>query len=519
MTDIQSVVNKEKADLAYTSLQHICQLDVDSTPNIIRKTGIICTIGPSSRSVQVLIEMIKAGMNIARLNFSHGNHDYHAETIKNIREAINTFKPKVPVAIALDIKGPKIRTGILEPNIEEIELKEGKQLRLTVDKTYSKKCNSDLLYIDYPKLITSVYKGNKIFIDDGLISLSVQDIGEDYAQCIVENGGRIGSFKGVNLPGVSVDLPPLSEKDISDIHFGIENDVDMVFASFVRDANGVKEVRKALGDTGKKILVISKVESHQGLKHIDEIIKESDGVMVARGDMGIEIPPEKVFLAQKMIIGRCNLAGKSCICATQMLESMIANPRPTRAEVSDVANAVLDGADCTMLSGETAKGKYPVLSINIMARISLEAEAALFHKQFFQSIVEETKTPVATVEGISIAAVEASFKSNAKCIITLTQTGRTATALSKFRPKCVIYAVTRSWKVCVQLHLYRGIIPIFCQDPPLKDWCSDVDHRVKLAVNHCKDSKVLKTGDTMILVTGWKEGSGFTNTMRIVPVD
>merc|ERR1712088_726393 len=317
-----------------------CLLDIDSKTQVFRGTKIICTIGPASREVEMLKNMITAGMDIARMNFSHGTHEYHTQTIANVREAVESFSHETfeykPVAIALDTKGPEIRTGLLCPSLngQDLQVTKGQKLKLTTNPDFKEKCSSDQLYIDYANITHVISIGDKIFIDNGLI----------------------GSRKGVNLPGVCVDLPAISEKDKGDLAFGIEQNVDIVFASFIRKAQDVRDIRDFLGEKGKHIKIISKIENQEGVQKIDEIINEADGIMVARGDMGIEIPPQKVFIAQKMIIARCNAVGKPVICATQMLESMTKAPSPARAEVSDVANAVIDGSDCIMLSGETAKG-------------------------------------------------------------------------------------------------------------------------------------------------------------------
>jgi len=499
-------------------LQHLASLDIYVDNQVIRKTSIICTIGPKTQTVEMLTELRRAGMNIVRMNFSHGSHQFHQATIDNIRESCD-LTPGPPIAIALDTKGPEIRTGNTINN-QEFDLQAGAPITVTTDPAKFDSGNNELIYVDYHNIVKKVKRGDKIFIDDGLISIEVKEVHGQEIKGVLLNGGKISSKKGVNLPNVNVDLPALSEQDRKDLVFGVEQGVDMVFASFIRSGNDIKEIRHVLGEQGRDIAIIAKIENHQGVQHFDEILKEADGVMVARGDLGIEIPPEKVFIAQKMMITRCNLVGKPVICATQMLESMTFNPRPTRAEVSDVANAVMDGADCVMLSGETAKGKYPIEAVTVMHRICHEAEGAILYSPMYTELLNLTPKPLDPVQSLASAAVSTALGLNATAIIVLTTTGETARLIAKFRPRCPILTVTRSESTSRRVHLFRGCFPLYIPTSKADEheWQDDVDLRITEAIELFKVRGFIKSGGYVVAVQGWKAGVGFTNTLRVLPV-
>eukprot|EP00740_Mantoniella_antarctica_P005723 CAMPEP_0181360042 /NCGR_PEP_ID=MMETSP1106-20121128/6439_1 /TAXON_ID=81844 /ORGANISM="Mantoniella antarctica, Strain SL-175" /LENGTH=552 /DNA_ID=CAMNT_0023473257 /DNA_START=135 /DNA_END=1793 /DNA_ORIENTATION=+ len=433
-----------------------------------QKTNIICTLGPVSRDVPKLEEMLKGGMRVARFNFSHGTHQYHQETLDALRQAcLNTG---IECAALLDTKGPEIRTGMLDHG-EPVQLHKDSIITLTTD--YTAKGNEKLVAVSYPSLAKHVSEGSKILCADGSITFTVIscDVDAGTVQVRCENSAKLGERKNMNLPGVNVDLPTITEKDRDDLlNWGVKNNVDFVAASFVRKGSDIDYIREVLGpEASKTINIISKVENMEGLDNYDEIVEKSDAVMVARGDLGMEIHLEQIFLAQKRMIKRCNEAGKPVIVATQMLESMTGAPRPTRAEATDVANSVLDGTDCVMLSGETAAGAYPVEAVTIMADICRESEAYVDNYAVFKNLIDHQPIPMATLESLASSAVRSAHKVGAELIVCLAKSGRTAQLLAKYRPNAQILAVCvedphdlkhDASSVARRLLLSRGICPI-----------------------------------------------------------
>ncbi|AZS16500.1 pyruvate kinase [Paenibacillus lutimineralis] len=468
----------------------------------MRKTKIVCTIGPSSESLENTKKLIMAGMNVARLNFSHGDFEEHGNRIKTIRQASKELGKTI--AILLDTKGPEIRTGKLKE--EPIELVQDEFITLTTEEILGDKSRISVTYKELPG---DVKVGSTILIDDGLIGLTVEEVQGTEIKCRIVNGGTIKSKKGVNVPGVNISLPGITEKDANDIKFGVEQGIDFIAASFVRKASDVLEIRKLLESlNAAHIQIISKIENQQGVDNLDEILEVSDGLMVARGDLGVEIPAEDVPLVQKLMIEKCNRVGKPVITATQMLDSMQRNPRPTRAEASDVANAILDGTDAIMLSGETAAGKYPVESVRTMSRIAEKAESALDYHGILvkQRIAQETTV----TEAISQAVTTSALELNAKAIITSTETGYTARMVSKYRPQAPIIAVTTQDQTLRRLALNWGVIPVKGHT------ATSTDEMFDNAMKGGLDSGVVVDGDLVVITAGIPLGSsGSTNLIKI----
>ena len=455
-------------------------------------------------------------------SFSHGSYEYHGEVIANTRESYATAPlDGQPPAIALDTKGPEIRTGNLCTDTDPL-LEMGSTVTIHTAEEWKPKCDAQHVWVDYRNIVNVMEVGQSLYIDDGLISLKVLsvDAAAGEMSCEVENSGLLGSHKGCNLPNVNVDLPALSDKDKADLTWGVGQGVDIIFASFIRKAADVHEVRACLVAAdpvlGQRIKIISKIENHEGVQNFDEILAATDGVMVARGDLGIEIPAEKVFIAQKMMIAKCNAAGKSSICATQMLESMTVNPRPTRAEVSDVANAVLDGADCVMLSGETAKGKYPVEAVTLMSKTVMEAEAAGWSQRFTSDIRATIPQPAPVPEAVAYGAVQAANAVEAAAIICLSMTGSSLRLVSRFRPNCPILVISRDAVTCRQSHLHRGCYPFLVESEAGSDWFKDVESRIKWATDLALERGIAHKGATIVCVHESGPGEGQNNTFKII---
>lgn len=467
----------------------------------MRKTKIVCTMGPAISDLSVMRAVIRAGMDVARLNFSHGTHEDHKNVIERIREA-SRLEGKI-VGIMLDIKGPKIRTGLIEN--EEVELADGERIILTTEQVLGTK---DRISISYEGLPEDVSVGSTIRIDDGLIGLQVIDIVGNDIHCMITNGGTLKNRKGINAPGVRLRLPGVTDKDIEDIIFGIEQGVDIIAASFVRKAADVLEIRKLLEDHNHHCEIIAKIEAQEGLDMIEEILAVTDGLMVARGDLGVEIPTEEVPIAQKMLIQKANQAGKVVITATQMLDSMQRNPRPTRAEATDVANAIFDGTDAIMLSGETAAGRYPVEAVETMATIALRAERALLSQEVqsrHRDIVERTQT-----DAISHAVTSIAQELDATAIITSTESGFTARMVSKHRPHCAIVAVTPSQEVARRITLCWGVYPVLARES------NNIDDMLTIAVDGALAAGYVQSGDIVVITAGVPVGeAGTTNMLKV----
>lgn len=543
-----------KAVYAKNHLEYVTNLDIDSQIPKRFLTTIMCTIGPRSNNVETLEKMMKAGMKVARINMSFYSTSECEALIKTIDQARVNYSKKIgriyPLAIAVDIKGPEIRTGSLkisnrEKNREtlnkdksnennkdiskeinketnkteivdkKIQLQEGNTVNITSDPAYSEHVTEDMIYVDYQTIQDVVEPGDNIYLDNGKIHLSAMEIVGSIIRCLVENAGKISDKALVSLPGVPIDLPYLSEKDILDLKFCSSENVDVIIAP-VSCASNIQFVRETLGTEGQSIFLFSKITSAEGVRNIDEIIRESDGIVLGRSKIALDLPKEKMFMIQKSIIGKCNQAGKPFVCAPKMLESMVDHQRPTDAELADVANVILDGADGVLLSRETSMGKYPVQTIETLVEICKEAEAAVYQREVLNSLMSDFVSPIEIIHGLAQSSVDISMKTNAAVIVVTTTTGRTAKLISKFRPRCPIVAVTRLGAVARRLQVFRGVEALQYIKPLKQDWNKELMRRVQFGITYAKMSGFVRAGDAIVMVISPKPGTGFTNSIKVV---
>ena len=478
----------------------------------MKKTKIVCTMGPNTDNREIMKELALNGMDVARFNFSHGDHAEHRhrlEILESVREELG-----IPIASLLDTKGPEIRTGKLKDG-KKVTLKEGDLYTLTTEEIVGDETRG---YINYAGLAEDVKPGDRILIDDGLIELHVREVNGTDIVCRIENGGELGEKKGVNVPGVRVKLPALTDKDKEDIRFGVDAGFDFVAASFVRNADAIREIRAILDEKGSAMQIIAKIENEEGIENIDSIIEASDGIMVARGDMGVEIPAEKVPHIQKMIIRKCNLACKVVITATQMRDSMIRNPRPTRAEVSDVANAVYEGTDAVMLSGETAMGSYPIEAVRMMSQIAEESEKYLDY-MFYQRRKVSAENLRNISNTVCYSSVATASDLEAPVIVAPSVSGFTTRMLSKWRPKALIAGLSPSMTAVRQMQLYWGVKPFHAKR------AESTDALLFASVELLKEKGIVKEGQIVVATAGVvtranrHEPVADTNIMRVMVVE
>ncbi|MDO5695328.1 MAG: pyruvate kinase [Eubacteriales bacterium] len=479
----------------------------------MKRTKIICTLGPSSSSKEVIRELILNGMNVARFNFSHGTHESHRELLRTVREV--SAELQCPVATLLDTKGPEIRTGLLANPEKQVLLMTGETVILTMEDILG---DEKRLSVTYPKLADDVKTGDKLLVDDGLIELRVDAVIEKEIHCTVINGGLLGERKGVNVPGVALEFPTLTEKDKEDILFGIREDFDFIAASFVRNQESILAIKRLLEEHCANIPVISKIECLEAIENMEGIMHYSDGLMIARGDLGVEIPAAQVPFIQKKLIKECNKRYKPVIVATQMLDSMIRNPRPTRAEVNDVANAIYEGADCVMLSGETAGGKYPLAALQTMVNICKTTESHIDFERYTESQKMHRKYNYSS--SVSAATVSTAESIGARLIITPTMSGTTARFVSRFRPNCIHVGVSPNIKTVRKMQIYWGVIPFW------QEYRENPNIIVQDAINICRKAGYMKRGDLVVITSGMpsmfdgtRKDTNFTNTIRVYVAD
>ncbi|CAG5041507.1 unnamed protein product [Parnassius apollo] len=498
---------------AYTPLDHVLNLDIKSPAGCQRLTGIIATIGKSSNDIETMEKMMAAGMNVALLNLTFGTKEEHIETIKMLRQAAKNYSVVVgknyPLAIAARLVGRKIRTGnISDTNEGPVELISGETVRLTTDTLYKDRCSSSTVFVDFINFAEQLKKGDIVLLDNETIQLKVEIISNTTLTCRIERGGFLGSNKDVFVPNVVLKTPNYSEKDKTYIDMAVHHQLDILIASFVNSVDSIIELKNMLGEKGKRIAVIANIQTTEGYRNYDEILEVANGIMITRQELGSDISPDKLVIAQKNMIARANKANVPVCLSAHLLSSMRYNKIPLRAELLDIANCILDGADALALSAETAVGICPVDTIACMANACKESEACVWTKQ--------TPVPCEQSTAIAMAAVLASHRTMAPVIIVLTTMGKSAFEVAKYRPRCPIIAITRHVITARQMHLYRGIIPLIYEATSDVDWQIYLEQRISFSTKWAMQRGFVRVGDPIVLVCGWKQGSQFINTMRIV---
>lgn len=506
--------NQARAAQEATAIGHNSVLDIDSSPTEVRRTGIVCTVGPQTSDVETLTAFRQAGMEVMRLNFCFGGPEFHAQAVLNLRESCR-LSPGPPVAIAVDLQGPAIRTGQFK---DTVHFEKGDLVNIHTNPHWADKGTKYDFFCDYPDLPKSVHEGSRIYVDDGKLMFEVIVVLERVVQAQCVYGGTLSDYRGVSLPGSKVQLSAITPKDKMDIEWAVEHDVDFIFVSQVQCSADIVTVRNLLGEKGREIRIVAKIENHRGVTNVASIIAEADGVMVGRGDLGTELPIEKVFVAQKLVAAQCSLAGRPCMCASQLLNSMCYNPRPTRAEVSDVANAVLDGFDSVMLSAETVVGQYPVQAVQMLSKIIFEAEAACLYQPAFQEISLLCRNQNDPSETIALSATQVAYNEQAGVIIVLTASGNMARLVSKYRPRCPVICVTTRALVSRRVQLCRGVYPLVYTYPMKDNLQDEVDARILFAMYHAIKAGYLRVGDVAVATQGAADQPGATNTVRVMVV-
>ncbi|KAH9640419.1 hypothetical protein HF086_018085 [Spodoptera exigua] len=493
---------------AATPLDHVLNLDIKAPAACTRLTGIIASMGKSTYDVEILEKMIAAGMNIALLNMNFGPREEHTECIKMLRIAAKNYSIKMgknyPMSIAMRLSGRKIRTGRLAESYgESVELKTGEVVRLTTDETYKDRCSTYTVYVDFMYFAEQMKKGDLILLDNETILLKVEMISTTTLTCRIERGGFLGSFKDVFVPNVVLNMPNYTEKDKLDIEMAIQNQIDIIVASFVNSASCVLELKAILGEKGKKLAVVANIQTIEGFRNFDAILQVADGIMISRQELGSDISPNKLVIAQKNMIARANRVNAPIAVSAHILSSMRDKKIPLRAELLDIANCIIDGVDSLVLCAVTSVGF-------ILIR---PAQSKFYNPTSFTS---QTPLPCDQATGAAMAGVLAAQRSIAAAIIVVTTSGKSAQTVAKFKPRCPIIAVTRYGLVARQLHLWRGIVPLIYEDEPETDWASDLEKRVNFAIKWSIERGFVRIGDPMVIISGWRQGSGYTNTMRVI---